>query len=84
MKSLALNSCNLNGELLAELKTSISGHTALRELYLFANKIETEGSVYISAIIKNKDQLTCLGLSNNKLGAGGAEEIATKGLKGKR
>lgn len=84
MKSLALNSCNLNGELLAELKNSIASHTALKELYLFANKIETEGSVYISAIIKNKEQLQCLGLSNNKLGSGGAEEIANKGLRGKR
>lgn len=55
----------------------------LRELYLFANKITGEGSVFISAMIKNKTFLSTLGLSNNKLGRGGAIEIAENGLKGK-
>ena len=77
LKSLAINSCNLNGNLLKELQYSIEKHTQLRELYLFANKIDQEGATCISAMIKNKDKLTCLGLSNNKLMKNGACEIAT-------
>lgn len=83
LKSLALNSCNLNGKLLEALDTAISGHTELKELYLFANKIEEDGAEFISNIIAAKEGLHCLGLSNNKLGATGAVEIAEKGLKGK-
>ena len=55
----------------------------MRELYLFANKIGEDGAGNISAIIKSKGKLTCLGLSNNKLGGSGAVEIATSGLNGK-
>ena len=40
LKSLAINSCNLNGNLLLELQKSIESHKSLRELYLFANKID--------------------------------------------
>jgi Ran GTPase-activating protein (RanGAP) involved in mRNA processing and transport len=83
LKSLALNSCNLNGKYLEALDTAISSHTELKELYLFANKIEEDGAGFISNIIASKENLQCLGLSNNKLGATGAVEIAEKGLKGK-
>jgi Ran GTPase-activating protein (RanGAP) involved in mRNA processing and transport len=83
LKSLAINSCNLNGNLLEELQKSIESHQNLRELYLFANKIDQEGARCISKIIKNKDRLTCLGLSNNKLMKNGAVEIAYA-LQGKR
>lgn len=76
MTTLALNSCNLNGELLEELKNSIENHCQLRELYLFANKIDQSGAPHIAAIIKNKPMLTTLGLSNNKLYKYGAIEIA--------
>ena len=51
LTTLALNSCNLNGELLEELKNSIENHCALRELYLFANKIDQSGAPHIAAII---------------------------------
>jgi hypothetical protein len=51
---LAINSCNLNGSYLEDLKNAIQDHVALKELYLFANKIESEGASHISAIIKNK------------------------------
>jgi len=54
LKSLAFNSCSLNNDLLEELKNSIIDHTKLKELYLFANKIDHEGAVHISAIIRNK------------------------------
>jgi Ran GTPase-activating protein (RanGAP) involved in mRNA processing and transport len=83
LKSLAINSCNLNGKLLEELEKSISPHSNLRELYLFANKIDPDGAKHISAILKNKTKLTCLGLSNNKLLSPGASEIATA-IAGKR
>jgi hypothetical protein len=65
LKSLALNSCALNGRLLECLKLAIENHTALKELYLFANKIDANGAGCISSIIKNKVKLSCLGLSNN-------------------
>ena len=68
LRSLALNSCNLNGQYLEALQASVSGHRELRELYLFANKIESEEGKSIAAIVKGKSKLTCLGLSNNKLG----------------
>lgn len=83
LKSLALNSCNLNGILLEELEKSISAHTNLKELYLFANKIDQDGAKHISAILKNKTKLSCLGLSNNKLLSAGATEIASA-ITGKR
>ena len=76
LKSLALNSCNLNGALLEELEKSISPHTNLRELYLFANKIDPDGAKHIASILKNKTRLSCLGLSNNKLLSQGCIEIA--------
>lgn len=50
---------------------------------MFANKIGEEGAGNISAMIKTKSKLTCLGLSNNKLGSSGAVEIAMQGLTGK-
>ena len=83
LRSLALNSCNLNGPYLVELQQAIQSHNELRELYLFANKIGEDGAGSISAIIKSKSKMTCLGLSNNKLGGSGAVEIATSGLNGK-
>lgn len=83
LKQLALNSCNLNGELLVALKDAVQEHTKLRELYLFANKIEKDGADSISAIIRNKGSLTSLGLSNNKMMPAGAIEIAKHGLAGK-
>jgi hypothetical protein len=73
----------MNNTLLLELQNAIQDHTKLQELYLFANKINSEGAVHISAIIKNKAFLSCLGLSNNKLYKQGAVEIAENGLKGK-
>ena len=81
---MAINSCNLNGELLEELKKALEQNTVLKELYLFANKIEPDGAHCISAIIQNKTKLSCIGLSNNRLGADGAIEIAQNGLDGKR
>jgi Leucine-rich repeat (LRR) protein len=81
--SLAFNSCNLNGELLEELQNSIKEHQKLKELYLFANKIESDGAGCIAAMIKNKNNLTCFGVSNNKLMDTGATEIAEYGLNGK-
>ena len=44
LKSLALNSCKLNNELLSELQEAIKDHTQLKELYLFANKIDSSGA----------------------------------------
>jgi hypothetical protein len=44
----------LNGDLLAELRRSIENHCQLRELYLFANKIDQSGAPHIAAMIKNK------------------------------
>jgi len=49
------------------LKNAIEPHTELKELYLFANKIDESGAPFISAMIKNKEKLSCIGLSNNKL-----------------
>ena len=83
LKSLAINSCNLSCELLEVLKTAVEEHTKLKELYLFANKIGSDGAAHISGIIKNKSQLSCLGLSNNQLHRSGAIEIARNGLQGK-
>ena len=80
---MALNSCNLNGDLLEALKTAIENHSQLRDLYLFANKIDQSGAPFIADIIKNKLQLQTLGLSNNKLYKYGAMEIAKTGLTGK-
>lgn len=57
LRSLALNSCNLNGKYLEALDTAISSHLELRELYLFANKIEEDGASYISNIIAAKEHL---------------------------
>jgi hypothetical protein len=54
MTTLAFNSCNLNGDLLKELRNSIENHCQLRELYLFANKIDQSGAPHIAAMIKNK------------------------------
>ena len=62
-----MNSCNLNGEYLTELRNALEAQTELRELYLFANKISAQGAHDISLILKNKSKLTTLGLSNNKL-----------------
>ena len=73
----------MNGKLLEELEKSISPHVNLRELYLFANKIDPDGAKHISAILKNKSRLSCLGLSNNKLLSQGAQEIASS-INGKR
>jgi len=84
LRSLALNSCNINGEYLQELENSIAGNTELKELYLFANRIGPDGSKQISAMIKNKAKLTSLGLSNNKLNDTGCIELAQNGLVGKR
>jgi len=83
LRSLALNSCNMNNNLLLELQSAIQDHTKLQELYLFANKINSDGAKHISAIIKNKSFLSSIGLSNNKLYKAGAVEIADNGLKGK-
>lgn len=76
LKSLALNSCNINGAYLEELKMAIQGHQELKELYLFANRIKEDEAKHVSAIIKNKAKLTSLGLSNNRLQSSGAQEIA--------
>ena len=84
LKSVAFNSCNLNGNLLEVLQNALEAQTSLRELYLFANKIDKDGAKCISAIIKNKTYLSCLGLSNNKLYKYGAIEIAENGLYGKK
>jgi len=70
--------------LLEILQDSIQDHTSLKELYLFANKIDENGAPFISNMIKNKARLSSLGLSNNKLGTAGAVEIAKNGLEGKR
>lgn len=78
-----MNSCNLNGEYLTELKNAIDAQTELRELYLFANKISAQGAADISGILKNKTKITTLGLSNNKLDSPGAIELAHNGLTGK-
>jgi hypothetical protein len=51
LRSLALNSCNMNNTLLLELENSIKDNTKLQEFYLFANKINSEGAQHISAII---------------------------------
>ena len=83
LRSLALNSCNLNGEYLTELRNAIEAQTELRELYLFANKISAQGAADISGILKNKFKITTLGLSNNKLDSPGAIELAHNGLAGK-
>ena len=83
LRSLAFNSCNLDNVLLLSMQKAIEDHTKLKELYLFANKIDKEGAQYISKIIQNKNFLTCLGLSNNRLDAAGAVEIAKYGLKDK-
>ena len=56
----------------------------MKEFYLYANKIGPEGARNISSIIRNKQKLTALGLSNNKLSDTGAMEIAQNGLAGKR
>ena len=48
LKSLALNSCHLNNELLEHLQSAIEKHTELKELYLFANKIDESGAAFIS------------------------------------
>lgn len=79
-----MNSCNLNGEYLTELKNAIDAQTELREFYLFANKINSQGANDISGILKNKSKLTTLGLSNNKLDSAGAIELAMNGLAGKQ
>ena len=50
---------------------------------MFANKIDKDGAQCISEMIRNKQFLTCLGLSNNKLYKAGAMEIAQNGLNGK-
>jgi hypothetical protein len=42
-----------------------------------------DGAKHISAILKNKMRLSCLGLSNNKLLSQGAQEIASA-IHGKR
>jgi len=84
LRSLALNSCNLNGEYLTELRNAIEAQTELRELYLFANKISAQGAADISGILKNKFKITTLGLSNNKLDSPGAIELAHNGLAGKQ
>lgn len=84
LKSLALNSCNVNQEYLDELEKSLIANTELRELYLYANKITPEGARSIGNIIKNKMKLTALGLSNNKLSDTGCTELANNGLMGKR
>ena len=83
LQSLAFNSCNLNGELLEALKESTTENQKLRELYLYANNIESDGARDIAAILKNKNNLQCLGVSNNKLMSTGACEIAEYGLDGK-
>ena len=57
LTTLAFNSCNLNGDLLEELKNSIVNHCQLRELYLFANKIDQSGAPHIAHMIANKLQL---------------------------
>lgn len=44
LRSLALNSCHMNNTLLAELQASIQDNSKLQELYLFANKINSEGA----------------------------------------
>ena len=54
LKSLALNSCNVNQEYLDELEKALLANTELRELYLYANKITPEGARSIANIIKNK------------------------------
>ena len=69
--------------MLEVLQNAIENHLDLKELYLFANKIDESGAEYISKIIKNKHKLTSLGLSNNKLATAGAVEIAKEGLQGK-
>ena len=84
LRSLALNSCNLNGEYLTELRNAIEAQTELRELYLFANKISPQGANDISGILKKKSKITTLGLSNNKLDSTGAVELAERGLVGKQ
>ena len=76
LKTLALNSCNLNGSYLEELQKAIAGNTELKELYLFANKIGEEEASFISSMIRNKTKLTSLGLSNNRLCPRGAVQIA--------
>jgi Leucine-rich repeat (LRR) protein len=55
----------------------------LRELYLYSNDLPETQAKNISLMIKNKTNLTILGLSNNKLGQVGACDLANEGLKGK-
>jgi hypothetical protein len=65
LKSLALNSCKLNQNLLKELADALKDNETLKELYLYSNQIGPNQAVYVSQIIANKRKLTSLGLSNN-------------------
>ena len=84
LKSLALNSCKLNQNLLFELSEALKDNSEnLKELYLYSNSIGPMQSDYIAAIIAKKRKLTCLGLSNNQIGEEGATILAEQGLQGK-
>ena len=77
LKSLALNSCKLNQNLLAELANALQDNSeSLKELYLYSNQIGPLQSDYISKIIANKRKLSCLGLSNNQIGEEGCIILA--------
>lgn len=51
LKSLALNSCKLNGSLLAALLESLRGNENLKELYLYSNNIGPSEAQYVAEII---------------------------------
>ena len=50
----------------------LSENEALKELYLYSNKLGPFDAAYISKMLENKRKLTSLGLSNNQIGVEGA------------
>jgi Ran GTPase-activating protein (RanGAP) involved in mRNA processing and transport len=65
LKSLALNNCKLNSDLLSALYESLKDNDSLKELYVYSNSIGAAESKHVANIIQNKRKMTSLGLSNN-------------------
>ena len=72
LKSLALNNCRLTLQVVEALSEVLKGCDALKELYLYSNKLGPFEAACISKAVENKRKLTTLGLSNNCIGSEGA------------
>ena len=76
LKKLTFNNCQLDCDLLEDMKEALQDNETLTDISLYTNDINAQGAQLISHMLYNKVGLTNLGLSNNMITTGGARELA--------